>query len=97
MSFQVADGTRWSRCAWALLVYLWLNSPVAAAEVHLGLDSIDFPSWGAKRMQAMLRWHEDGRIDLEVVAEAVRFTPRLSLSDLALSCVLALGLTRPVA
>ena len=48
-------------------------------------------------MQAMLRWHEDGRIDLEVVAEAVRFTPRLSLSDLALSCVLALGLTRPVA
>jgi hypothetical protein len=26
MSFQVANGTRWSRHAWALLVYLWLNA-----------------------------------------------------------------------
>jgi hypothetical protein len=39
----------------------------------------------------MLRWREDGRVDLKVVAEAVRFTPRLSLSDLVLSCV---GATR---
>jgi hypothetical protein len=38
-------------------------------------------------MQAMLRWRQDGRIDLKVIAGAVRFTPRLSLSDLALSCV----------